>query len=494
MIAFNAGGRGRAIGWITGCGMARCSSCRLLSCGLSWVDRFFDEYVVNSDLMKVARGLAQRRPLLSRLQNGQRAELFACDWRCAGRAGAALDLGVHAIMNAFPMHHHSDTRAVRSARDRPYRLLVGRCQTRWLAAIAPGLQPRSALGARAVVVERRSTSSPARFQFERHDTIGSQHLGVEYLVGVDGLGLLMVLLTAIVVPMAMLASWRIERAAVPLFRAGAVPAGRTVRHLHRAELLPLVYLLGTEPDPGIFPDQTLGRAAARAPRQRNSSSTPWSAASPCCWRFWRFFWRRARFDFIELAELARTGSLAPALDREAGAGFILAGGHCRAADFRGVFLGLRGQGAAVPVSHLAARRPTPKRRAGTTMLLTGVMSKMGVYGFLRILLPIFPSRCARLLTPLLWLAVVTIVFSACAAFAQRDLKRIFAYSSINHLGYCLLGIFAVVKLSRGNADPAAERAAALNGVILQMFNHGLTAATLFWFIGFFEQRSGDCAG
>ena len=85
---------------------------------------------------------------------------------------------------------------------------------------------------------------------------------------------------------------------------------------------------------------------------------------------------------------------------------------------------------------------------GTTMLLTGAMSKMGVYGFLRILLPIFCVQMRSVRTPLLWLAVATIVLSAYAAFAQKDLKRIFAYSSINHLGYCLLGIFAVPEVHR----------------------------------------------
>jgi NADH-quinone oxidoreductase subunit M len=121
------------------------------------------------------------------------------------------------------------------------------------------------------------------------------------------------------------------------------------------------------------------------------------------------------------------------------------------------------------------------------------MSKMGVYGFLRILLPIFPEQMHWLRTPLLVLAVVTIVFSACAAFAQKDLKRILAYSSINHLGYCLLAIFAVT--GSGIAlMPATEKAAALNGVLLQMFNHGLTAATMFWFIAMLERRSGGLRG
>ncbi|MBI3196035.1 MAG: NADH-quinone oxidoreductase subunit M, partial [Rhodospirillales bacterium] len=125
-------------------------------------------------------------------------------------------------------------------------------------------------------------------------------------------------------------------------------------------------------------------------------------------------------------------------------------------------------------------------------VLTGVMSKMGVYGIIRILLPIFPEPMRVMLTPLLWLAVATIVFSAFAAFAQKDLKRIVAYSSINHLGYCMLGLFAVLKTS--DAGLFNDRAAALNGVILQMFNHGLTASALFCFVGFLERRNAGARG
>src|SRR5438128_8992579 len=158
-----------------------------------------------------------------------------------------------------------------------------------------------------------------------------------------------------------------------------------------------------------------------------------------------------------------------------------------------VFLGaLLGFAVKVPLMPFHSWLPATYTEAptGTTMLLTGVMSKMGVYGFLRILLPIFPEQMRWMLTPLLWLAVITIVFSASAAFAQRDLKRVLAYSSINHLGYCLLGIFAVAQVTGGDAASAREKAAVMNGVFLQMFNHGLTASTLFWFVGFLEQRGG----
>ena len=98
-----------------------------------------------------------------------------------------------------------------------------------------------------------------------------------------------------------------------------------------------------------------------------------------------------------------------------------------------------------------------------SMALTGVMSKLGVYGFVRLLLPIFPEPMQTVLTPLLWLAVATIVLSAFAALAQRDLKRILAYSSINHLGYCLLAVFAVA-LSPAGAHAAAASADSLRAL------------------------------
>jgi NADH-quinone oxidoreductase subunit M len=74
------------------------------------------------------------------------------------------------------------------------------------------------------------------------------------------------------------------------------------------------------------------------------------------------------------------------------------------------------------------------------------------------------------------------------------LKRIFAYSSINHLGYCLLGIFAVTRFTGGDGALTTEKYAAMNGVLLQMFNHGLTAATLFWFVAMLEKRTGGLRG
>jgi hypothetical protein len=103
---------------------------------------------------------------------------------------------------------------------------------------------------------------PARSGFqwpEQHQWV--QTPNIDYFVGVDGLSLLMVMLAAIVTPMALVASWKIPQRAQS---AHAVPANRLVRNVHRAQLLSLVHLLGTEPRPGIFPDQALGRADAHS--------------------------------------------------------------------------------------------------------------------------------------------------------------------------------------------------------------------------------------
>jgi len=208
--------------------------------------------------------------------------------------------------------------------------------------------------------------------------------------------------------------------------------------------------------------------------------------------FLALFFSTGKFDFSELAELGRNGTLASALSVNLG-WYDLTVRQLALLVFAGVFLGFAVKVPLIPF-HTWLPSAYAEAPTGTSMLLTGVMSKMGVYGFLRILLPIFPEQMRWMLTLLLWLAVITIIFSASAAFAQKDLKRVLAYSSINHLGYCLLGIFAVTRFTGNEAGLAAEKAAALNGVFLQMFNHGLTASTLFWFVGFLEQRGGGMRG
>jgi NADH-quinone oxidoreductase subunit M len=122
-----------------------------------------------------------------------------------------------------------------------------------------------------------------------------------------------------------------------------------------------------------------------------------------------------------------------------------------------------------------------------SMILAGVLLKLGAYGFLRLVLPLYPVEAQYYAGVLAFLAVMAIIFGAFAAFGQSDFKRLVAYSSVNHMGFVVLGI-AAAAFAIGSAD--AEHAhIALNGAVLQMFNHGLSAAGMFFLVGVIYERA-----
>lgn len=361
-------------------------------------------------------------------------------------------------------------------------LILCRGETAKKTAFVFGLIPL----ALALLAWSRFDSSSGEMQFVEK-LAWLPGLGIDYHLGIDGLGLLMVLLSAIVVPFALLASWKIHDRphlffALMLFlQTGLFGTFTALNFFHwfifwEAGLVPaffLVKLWGGE-----------GRTAAAY--QFFVYTLVGSVAMLLA--FLGLYAATHTFDFLQLADQARSGALAAGV-----AGNIVWGGWTKEAVllllFAGVFLGFAVKVPLLPF-HTWLPATYTEAPASVSMVLTGTMSKMGVYGFLRLLLPIFPEQLRALQTPLLGLAVATIVFSAFAALAQRDLKRILAYSSINHLGYCLLGIFAVATADTG-ANWANERSAALNGVLLQMFNHGITASALFYFAGLIEARTGS---
>ena len=116
------------------------------------------------------------------------------------------------------------------------------------------------------------------------------------------------------------------------------------------------------------------------------------------------------------------------------------------------------------------------------------MSKMGVYGFLRLVVPIFPEHLQQHAGALMAFALLTILWGAFLALRQTDIKRLLAFSSLNHVAYCILGVGALGIAADGLKVDA--HALAMQGVILQMFAHGLAAAGLFYLIGLLEQRTG----
>ena len=126
-----------------------------------------------------------------------------------------------------------------------------------------------------------------------------------------------------------------------------------------------------------------------------------------------------------------------------------------------------------------------------SMILAGVLLKLGAYGFLRLILPFYPEQAKYFAGALAFLATAAIVFGAFASYGQTDFKRLVAYSSVNHMGFVVLGIAAAAKVGLNNPDLSMNlsKNIALNGAVLQMFNHGLSAAGMFFLVGVIYERT-----
>ena len=122
-----------------------------------------------------------------------------------------------------------------------------------------------------------------------------------------------------------------------------------------------------------------------------------------------------------------------------------------------------------------------------SMILAGVLLKLGAYGFLRLVLPFYPAEAHRFAWVLALLATLAIVLGAFASWGQDDFKRLVAYSSVNHMGFVVLGI-AAAAYARGTLS-APDAVLAVNGAVLQMFNHGLSAAGMFLLVGVIYERT-----
>ncbi|MDE2701907.1 MAG: NADH-quinone oxidoreductase subunit M [Chloroflexi bacterium] len=123
----------------------------------------------------------------------------------------------------------------------------------------------------------------------------------------------------------------------------------------------------------------------------------------------------------------------------------------------------------LPDAHVEA--PT-----GGSVILAGVLLKMGGYGFLRLILPLSPQAVDEFRLAVIVLSVIAIIYGALVAMAQRDVKKLIAYSSVSHMGFVTLGIFS------GNQQ-------ALDGAIIQMFSHGLITGALFLCVGVVYDRT-----
>ena len=338
------------------------------------------------------------------------------------------------------------------------------------------------LGLLAMVWNHFNASS-AEIQFvERAPWIPA--MGVEYFLGVDGLSLSLVLLTAIIAPLAAIASFGIHerlKAYTFLFLlliSGIFGVFTALNFFHfflfwEIGLVPMFFLIKQ------WGAENRDYAAFKFFVFTLFGSVAMLLA------FQIIYLATGTFDLIRLAELGRTGELGKLLTQFAlKAGIPWNTNTLMLIGFLAVAIAFTIK---VPIWPFHTWLPDAHTQAPTpaSMVLAALLLKMGAYGFLRIALPLFPQTVKLIAQPLAYFALASIVFGAFAAMAQRDLKRMIAYSSINHMGYCMLGIFAIASISSSDVE---AKASALNGAILQMFNHGITSAALFFMVGVIYDR------
>ena len=286
-------------------------------------------------------------------------------------------------------------------------------------------------------------------------------LNIRYVLGVDGISLFMVLLTTFLMPLAILASWRVERQ-VPYFMASllALETAMLGAFVALDLLLFFVFFEGL-----LFPMYlVIG-----------------------IWGSGRRVYAAVKFFLFTMAgsALLLVAILFLAFRAESAIGGItfdlreLVGMELPAATARWLFLAFFAAFAVkVPLFPLHTWLPDAHTEAPTagSVLLAGVLLKVGAYGLIRFNLTLFPGASDDFRGLVTTLAVIGIVYGAVVALIQTDIKRLVAYSSVSHLGFVVLGIFA------GTLQ-------GMSGGVIQMVNHGLSTGALFLVVGMIYDRT-----
>ncbi len=323
-------------------------------------------------------------------------------------------------------------------------------------------------------------AAQAGFQFEER-VLWFPPSQVQYHVGVDGLSLTMVLLSTLLTPLALLASWKIEeelKAYMVLFliqetgMLGVFLALDLVLFFVFWELgvIPMFFLINRWGSPK-GEREIWGGIKLKARTYAAFKFLVYSIVGSV----------GLLFSAVALGRLVGTSDL-PTLLAEwpkmsAGLGMV------KALSFWGLALAFAIK---VPVWPFHTWLPDAHTEAPTagSMILAGVLLKLGGYGFLRLVLPLFPEMSKQYAGLFALLAMLSIVLGAFAAYGQTDFKRLVAYSSVNHMGFMVLGM-AVAAAAIGTEDALI----AYNGAVLQMFNHGLSAAGMFFLVGVLYDRA-----
>jgi NADH-quinone oxidoreductase subunit M len=328
-------------------------------------------------------------------------------------------------------------------------------------------------------------------------------LGARWHVGIDGISAAMILLTAILSPLAILISWEVEDrpnmhlALLLLFQTGSMGVFLAMDLMifflfYELSLVPMYFLINQWGSPAKEGQRYTGRIYA---------STKFMIYSIGGTLGMLLAVQLIGFTTgtFEIAEIASRAGAWLSLSGSDSAFLGVNVATVKALAFLGFFVAFAIK---VPIWPFHTWLPDAHGEAPTagSMLLAGVMLKLGAYGFIRLVVPFFPDVWVSHIpffnvtwaTFLAFLSVLGIILGAFAALGQNDIKRLVAYSSVNHMGFVGIGI-AVFATLYGEAYMAQSSAVATksmmdavtatNGAVLQMFNHGLSSAGMFLLAG-----------
>lgn len=329
-------------------------------------------------------------------------------------------------------------------------------QDRWARHIA---MASSLLGlVLAVVLWQRFDPAEAGMQFV-HRSAWMPTFNIEFAVGVDGLSMLLVLLTAILTPVSVLASWTSITSKVKAYLCLILLVEGSMLLVFTAMDAFLFFMLWeVTMVPMYFMIVIWGGPKRIAAGLKFVLYSLTGSLLLLVGLLGLYLQTGGTFDIQAMA--------AAAIDEETQRWIFLA-----------LFLGFAIKLPMVPFHSWLPDAHSEAPTAGS-VILAGILLKMGGYGFLRFCLPILPEASAAYAQYILWASIVAILYGGCLALAQSDLKKLIAYSSISHMGFVTLGIFAF------NEEGT-------QGAILQMFTHGVTTGALFLAAGLLYDRTHD---
>jgi NADH-quinone oxidoreductase subunit M len=302
-------------------------------------------------------------------------------------------------------------------------------------------------------------AADAGFQFVEKATISSD-LGISYHLGVDGISLFLVALTALLTPLGILASVHIEERIKEFMAALLLLEGALIAVFISLDLAVFFVFFEVLLVPMYFLIGLWGSEQRLAAALKFFLFTAFGSA-----------FLLAGIVFLAVEGGAQLGGITFDYVALLDVGLSQTAQYWLFAAFAIAFA------VKVPLFPLHTWLPDAHTEAPTagSVILAGVLLKMGTYGFIRFNLNLFPQASVDLAGVVAAIAVVGILYGAAVAIVQPDVKRLVAYSSVSHLGFVVLGIFALT--SQG-----------VEGSVIQMVNHGLTTGALFLLVGMIYDR------